>query len=217
MIPSGLLFLISAIMMLSFLMLTQTHIINLVKLLITQNVILTFYLLLKALESPSLELFFSVTLTLIIKVIALPWLLWKLTHYLQLVARIEPIINKPTLLFSGIVVAIFAFELSHQIEPLLGVSTVIGFSLTLANAFLAVLIVLFRRKAISQVIGLLVMENSIFLLAATLTSGFPWLIELGIGFDVLIGFMIFAIFLMRIRATHGSLQTHFLESLKERV
>jgi len=79
------------------------------------------------------------------------------------------------------------------------------------------LLVIVRRKAVTQVIGLLVLENSIFILAAALSTGFPWLIELGMSFDVLVGFMIFTLFLMRIQREYGSLQIHNFEKLKERV
>ncbi|PJB09765.1 MAG: formate hydrogenlyase, partial [Gammaproteobacteria bacterium CG_4_9_14_3_um_filter_38_9] len=53
--------------------------------------------------------------------------------------------------------------------------------------------------------------------SATLNIGFPWLVELGMGFDILIGFMIFGLFLLRIHTTHGSLHLKNLEKLKEKL
>lgn len=214
MIQSGFLFLVSLIVMISFLMLMQTHLINLVKLLIVQNIILTGYIFWEALIYANLYL--SFTITFILKVILLPWLLWKLVGYLKLTDHAEPLVHKPALQMLGILLVIFAVLLSHQIESSIGKEAIVEFSLALANSLLALALIIFRRKAISQVIGLLVLENSIFLLSATLTSGFPWLIELGMGFDVLIGFMIFSLFLLRIRTTYGSLQIQYLEKLKER-
>ena len=214
---SLLLFLISMMVMLSFLMLMQIHVINLIKLLIIQNSVLTGYLVCKAWIYPSVELQLSLLITFIIKVILLPYALWKLSRYLKLKHHAESIINKPTIQFVGILLVIFTLILSHQIERTIGQQNIVGFSLSLANSMLALLLITTRRKAISQIIGLLVMENSIFLLSATLTSGFPWLVELGMGFDILIGFMIFGLFLLRIRETHGSLHLKNLEKLKERV
>ncbi|PJB10152.1 MAG: hypothetical protein CO120_06375, partial [Gammaproteobacteria bacterium CG_4_9_14_3_um_filter_38_9] len=182
---SVLLFLISIMVMLSFLMLMQIHVINLIKLVIIQNIILTSYLVCKAWIYPSLELQLSLSITFIIKVILLPWALWKLAGYLKLKQHTESLINKPTLQFIGILLVIFTLILSHQIENTIGQQDIIGFSLSLANSMLAILLITSRRKAISQIIGLLVMENSIFLLSATLNIGFPWLVELGMGFDIL--------------------------------
>ncbi|PJA03015.1 MAG: hypothetical protein COX72_07360 [Gammaproteobacteria bacterium CG_4_10_14_0_2_um_filter_38_22] len=214
---SVLLFLISIMVMLSFLMLMQIHVINLIKLVIIQNIILTSYLVCKAWIYPSLELQLSLSITFIIKVILLPWALWKLAGYLKLKQHTESLINKPTLQFIGILLVIFTLILSHQIENTIGQQDIIGFSLSLANSMLAILLITSRRKAISQIIGLLVMENSIFLLSATLNIGFPWLVELGMGFDILIGFMIFGLFLLRIHTTHGSLHLKNLEKLKEKL
>jgi len=211
-----LLFLVSLMIMLSFLMLMQTRIINLVKLLIVQNIVLATYILCKALMYPSFELYLSLAITFTFKVIVLPLALWKLVKYLKLTDHIEPLMNRSTLQFIGILLVIFALLLSHKIEATIGQHDIAGFSLSLANSMLALLLIIFRQKSISQVIGLLVLENSIFLLSATLTTGFPWLVELGMGFDVLIGFMIFGLFLLRIRATYGSLHLHHLEKLKER-
>ena len=217
MMQSGLLLLISLVVMISFLMLMQTRLINLVKWLIVQNVALTLYILGKAVVYPSTELYLSLIITAIFKVILLPWLLWKLVDYLKLQQRIDPLLNKATLQIIGIFLVILVLVLSHQMEAVIGRPEITGFSLSLANSLMALLLIIFRRKAISQVIGLLVMENSIFLLSVTLTSGFPWLIELGMGFDVLIAFMIFGLFLFRIRTMYGSLQMHHLEKLKERI
>jgi len=212
---SFLLFLVSTMMMLSFLMLMQIRIINLIKLLIIQNIVLISYLIFKAIIYPKFELYLSLAMTFFIKIVILPWALWKFVNYLKLTQHIEPIMNKPTLQFIGILLVIFSLLLTYQIEPTIEKQALASFSLSLANSLLAILLILFRREAISQIIGLLVMENSIFLLSATLTTGFPWLVELGIGFDILIGFMIFGLFLFRIRTTHGSFHLEHLEKLKE--
>lgn len=214
---SLLLFFVSMMLMLSFLMLMQARIINLIKLLIIQNTVLTSYLICKAWIYPSLELQLTLIITFIIKVILLPLALWKLVNYLKLTQHTEPMINRPTLQFAGILLVIFTLILSHQIEKTIGQEDIIGFSLSLANCMLGLLLIIFRQKSISQIIGLLVIENSIFLLSATLNIEFPWLVELGMGFDILIGFMIFSLFLLRIRSTHGSFHIKNLEKLKERL
>ncbi len=217
MMQNVLFFLVSIMIMLSFLMLMQTRILNLVKLLILQNIMLSIYIVCKNPRLSTFELFLSLLITFIIKVIVLPWLLWKLVDFLKLSHRIELLPNKSTILGIGILLVIFSLLLSHQIETVVGQSAIISFSLALANTLIAMLFIVVRHKAISQVIGLLVLENSIFLLATSLTSGFPWLIELGMSFDILIGFMIFALFLTRIQITHGSLSTEHLEHLRERI
>ena len=217
MITSWSLFLMSTMLLFSTLMLIQTHISTLINTLILQNILLALYLLTKAILTPDLALLISSSITIFVKVLVLPFLLWKLTRFLQLSGRIEPIVNKPTVLILAIILILFALMLGYKTALAVNSNALASFALGIANAFVATLLITVRRKTISQVIGLLVLENSIFLLAAALSTGFPWLIELGMSFDVLMGFMIFTLFLMRIRQMHGSLQTHHLEHLKERI
>ena len=93
------LLLISLILMTSFLMLMQSRIFNLVKLLIWQNVLLALYLLLQLFSIVSAELIISLSITFLIKIVLLPWLLWQLVSYLKLSGRIDPLLNKPVLMF----------------------------------------------------------------------------------------------------------------------
>ena len=217
MINDWLLFLISIMLLCGVLMVVGTHITSVLKLLVAQNTLLAVYLLTKAIYVPNAALFVSVAITVIVKVIISPLLLWKLARFLHLSGRVEPIVNKPTLLLLTTALVFFALILSRNMLTFLPHTSAAGFSLALANAFVAMLLVIVRRKAVTQVIGLLVLENSIFILAAALSTGFPWLIELGMSFDVLVGFMIFTLFLMRIQREYGSLQIHNFEKLKERV
>jgi hydrogenase-4 component E len=217
MISDWLLFFISIMLLCSTLMVVQTHITTVIKLLIVQNVLLVGYLLIKSIQAPNSTAWISFVITSVVKVIVLPWLLLKLKYFLNLSGRIEPILNKPTLLILAAVLVLFALMLGRDMITVLPQPSIAGFSLALANAFIALLLIIVRRKTVTQIIALLVLENSIFILAAALSTDFPWLIELGMSFDVLLGVMIFALFLMRIQREYGSFQVHHIEKLKERL
>ncbi len=83
-------------------------------------------------------------------------------------------------------------------------------ALILTGAFLMVS----RRKALMQMLGLLVLENGIFLAALTTTFGMPLIIEMGILFDVLIGLLLMGIFAFRIRDTFDHLDVSRLRRLR---
>jgi hydrogenase-4 component E len=83
-------------------------------------------------------------------------------------------------------------------------------ALILTGAFLMVS----RRKALMQMLGLLVLENGIFLAALTTTFGMPLIIEMGILFDVLIGLLLMGIFAFRIRDTFEHLDVSRLRRLR---
>jgi hydrogenase-4 component E len=71
-----------------------------------------------------------------------------------------------------------------------------------------------RRKALTQVLALLSLENGIFLAAISLTYGMPMIVEVGIFFDVLVGAMVLAILVYRIRETFDSMDVSRLSRLK---
>ena len=72
-----------------------------------------------------------------------------------------------------------------------------------------------RRKAITQVLALLTVENGVMLAAVALTTyGMPLVVELGIFFDVLVAVMILGILVYRIRETFASMDISKLSQLK---
>jgi hydrogenase-4 component E len=96
-------------------------------------------------------------------------------------------------------------------------------SRTLGHNALAVAISLFligffmminRRKALTQVLALLSLENGLFLAAISLTYGMPLIVELGISFDVLVAVMVLGILVYRIRETFESMDVSKLRRLR---
>jgi hydrogenase-4 component E len=83
-------------------------------------------------------------------------------------------------------------------------------SLILTGAFLMVS----RTKALMQVLGLLVLENGIFLAALITTFGMPLVIEIGIFFDVLMGLLLMGIFTFRISDTFEHLDVSKMRKLR---
>jgi hydrogenase-4 component E len=73
-----------------------------------------------------------------------------------------------------------------------------------------------RRKAISQVLALLTVENGVMLAAVALTSyGMPLVVEFGVFFDVMVAVMVLGILIYRIRENFASMDTGKLNQLKE--
>jgi hydrogenase-4 component E len=71
-----------------------------------------------------------------------------------------------------------------------------------------------RRKALSQVIGLITMENGVYLAALVATYGLPLAVELGIFFDLLIGTLLMGVFVSRISDSFESIDIDRLRSLR---
>ena len=76
---------------------------------------------------------------------------------------------------------------------------------------LAFLTMITRRKAMSQVVGFLSMENGLFFGAMSATYGMPMIVELGVALDMLVAMLVLGVFFFQIREQFDSLDLHHLE------
>lgn len=153
-------------------------------------------------------------LTLIGKVIFLPWLLNRQVRRIDIVQEIEPLLNAPASMLLCGCFTLMGYVVARPFTSLerLGNNTLaIAITLVLTGFFL----MFNRRKAISQVLALLTVENGVMLAAVALTTyGMPLVVEFGVFFDVLIAVMILGILVYRIRETFASMDTSKLNQLK---
>jgi len=87
--------------------------------------------------------------------------------------------------------------------------------IAMASVMLSFLMMITRRKAISQVIGFLSMENGLFFAATSATYGMPMVVELGVALDVLVAMLVLGVFFFQIREQFDSLDLKNFETLKE--
>jgi len=153
-------------------------------------------------------------LTIIGKVVLLPRLLNRLVRRINITQEIEPLLNAPTsmLLCGGLTLLGYIVARPFTSLERLGNNTLaIAMTLVLTGFFL----MFNRRKAITQVLALLTVENGVMLAAVALTTyGMPLVVELGIFFDVMVAVMILGILVYRIRETFASMDTSKLSQLK---
>jgi hydrogenase-4 component E len=204
------------LLLLAFAMLTQRRILSLINLFAMQGFVLVLSTLVVAYSTHQSHLYYSALLTLALKVLLLPWILHRLIRALNVRWDVETVINIPATMLIGIVLVIFAFNLAAPISQFAGTITKSTLGIATACILLAFLMMITRRKAVSQVIGFLAMENGLFFAATSATYGMPMVVELGIALDVLVATLLFGVFFFHIRETFESLDIHHLEKLKER-
>ena len=71
-----------------------------------------------------------------------------------------------------------------------------------------------RKKAVTQLVGLLTMENGLFLSGLAITYGMPLIVEVGIFFDILVAALILGVFMFRINQTFETINMDTLRSLR---
>ncbi len=203
------------LLLIAFAMLSQRRILSLINLFALQGLILTLSIADSAWLTHQHHLYYSAALTLLLKVLLLPWLLHRLIRKLEIKWDVETLINIPTTMLIGIMLVVFAFDLALPISQLSGTILRNTLGIAMASVLLSFLMMITRRKAIPQVIGFLAMENGLFFAATSATYGMPMVVELGIALDVLVGAFIFGIFFFHIRETFDSLDIRHMEKLKE--
>jgi hydrogenase-4 component E len=203
------------VLLISFAMLSQRRVVNLVKLLAAQGALLCVATLLVAWRTGQTHLYVSALLTLALKVVFLPWLLTRLIRRLDVYWDSESIINPSGTMLIGLGIVVFSFGLAQPIAALASTATRSTIGIAVAVILLAFLTMITRRKAMSQVVGFLSMENGLFFGAMSATYGMPMIVELGIALDVLVAMLVLGVFFFQIREQFDSLDLHHLESLKE--
>jgi hydrogenase-4 component E len=203
------------LLLVSFAMLSQRRIVSLVKLLAVQGTLLCAATLLLAWRTGQHHLYLSAALTLALKVVGLPWLLHRLIRRLEVYWDTEPLINMPGTMLVGLVTVVFAFGLAQPIAELASTATRNAIGIAVAVILLAFITMITRRKAMSQVVGFLSMENGLFFGAMSATYGMPMVVELGVALDVLVAMLVLGVFFFQIREQFDSLDLHHLESLRE--
>ncbi len=150
------------------------------------------------------ELYLIALLTLLFRGLLLPYLVWRIIRRLEVAREVRVILQPSSSLVIGAFFVMFALSVSYRVAA--------GFHLELTIAVLALTVMLsikligflmlaVRHEAISQVLGLLVLENGIFLGTQILVPGMPLLIEMVVLFDLLIVVACFGV-LVRYLHTH---------------
>jgi hydrogenase-4 component E len=125
-----------------------------------------------------------------------------------------PYLNAGASLLTAGLLVLFAYLLARPWVMVSTLPTREGLPLAMALLFVSLFIIVSRRKAIAQVIGFLMLENAIALLAAVGTYGVPLLVEIGVFLDALMGFLVMQIFVYQIHETFNTIDVERLTRLK---
>ena len=150
-----------------------------------------------------------------VKGFIIPLLLTRAVSRLNVKRDTEPFLGYlPTLVFGAICTALsFAFVGRLPLTPEHQGLMIVPASIATLLAGLIVLTT--RRKAITQVIGYLVLENGIFIFGQLLTTAMPMMVEAGVLLDLLVGIFIMGIIIGHLRTEFSSVDTSRLTALKD--
>jgi hydrogenase-4 component E len=203
------------ILLTSFAMLAQRRIYGLLVIFAWQGFFLSLSTGLVAHAADIRHLYVSAMLTLALKVVALPYILYSLVKRLNIFRDVEPLVNIHATMLVGIALVIFSYHLTAPVREMSSLFTRTTLAAALSTVLLGFLMMITRKKAVTQIIGFLAMENGLFFAATSATYGMPLVVELGVALDILIAALIFGVFVFQIRTSFDSLELRDMEKLKE--
>ncbi|KCZ70699.1 hydrogenase 4 membrane component (E) [Candidatus Methanoperedens nitroreducens] len=203
---------IALILVSTFMILGSTRLYSCVRAFGIQSFLLASVAGIVAYSTGRYEIYIIALLTLVIKAAVIPYIFIYIIREIKVKREIDLYVNiSPSLIIGGVLIVI-SYYLIRSINIRTELSS-FALSASMSLVSIGLFIMISRKKAIMQMLGILIMENGLFLGAISLTHGMPLLVELGIFFDVLIGVLIMGILIFRINKTFECIDTDMLKTL----
>jgi hydrogenase-4 component E len=160
------------------------------------------------------ELYWVAAALFLLKALVIPHLLRRMEARFAAERELEPYVNTATSLVVAGLLVLFGYAIMRPLVALSLLPTRAGMPLAMGLILVSLFVVISRKKALTQVIGFLMLENGLALLAVLGTYGIPVIVELGVFLDALMGFLVMQIFVYQIHETFESIDVEQLNRLK---
>lgn len=199
----------------SFLMLGQGRLLRLIFVFALQGLLLTLTTALAAYSLDSPHLYISAMMTLILKVIFIPWMLRRQVLLMNMHRDVEALKNNTAVMLGGAGLMVFSYYVLHPIVQTSSAIMLNALAVSLSVVLLGMLLMISHRQAVAHVVGFMSIENGLFFAAIVATRGMPMVVELGVAFDVLVAAVLFGIFFFHIHTSIDSLDVDRMNRLHE--
>jgi hydrogenase-4 component E len=180
-----------------------------------QSFVLAFLSVLIAIYTDSFQLFGVGVALVIVKVVVIPRVLNRAVAKIGISRVAAPYLGTAPALIVCVLLAIIAFYVMTPIAASNPLPTADAMPLAFAGVLIGFFIMVDRRRAVTQILGFLMLENGIFLLALLTTYGVPFIVEMGVFLDVLVAVLIMEVFVYHIKDNFDSIDVGELGKLKE--
>jgi hydrogenase-4 component E len=198
----------------AFLLIVRRDLAGQVRLFAVQSVALAILAAVVAAFTRSSELAGVAFALALVKVFIIPRVLSRAVAKIGLQPAALPYLGTPaTLVVCGGLVVI-AFYVMAPVAASNPLPTAEAIPIAFAGVLIGFFVMVNRRRALTQILGFLMLENSIFLLALLATYGVPFIVEIGVFLDVLVAVLIMEVFIYRIKENFDSIEVNRLERLR---
>ena len=206
---------VTVVLLLSTLFLFRTKkIIDAVFIIAVQSAGLAAIALLMWLKTSMVHLLIAAILTLVVKTIVIPYILYYTVHKTKAQRNIERTLGQFGSIFIALMLVVIGqYVASHLSLP--GAEHGMRYlSAAIILVFLGTFTIINNKQVLMQGIGVIVIENGLFLLTQALSYGMPLVVELGIFFDLFVAVVIIASLTFKINSVFHSLNTEKMQDLR---
>ena len=197
------------------LMLWRRELAAIVRLLAVQGLLLAALAALLGAREGSRELYAVAAGVLVLKAIVLPAVLRRVLRDSGEAREAEPLVNTAASLLAAALLTLLAYAVSRPLVALAPSPATQALPVGLAVVFLGFFVLVTRRRALSQVVGFLLMDNGIAATAFLATAGVPLIVELGVSLDLLLVVLVLQVLTARMRLKFGRTDLDELRELRD--
>jgi hydrogenase-4 component E len=197
------------------LMLWRRELAAIVRLLATQGVLLAALAALLGAREGNSELYAVAAGVLVLKAVVLPGVLRRVLRDSGEAREAEPLVNTAASLLAAALLTLLAYAISRPLVALAPSPATEALPVGLAMVFLGFFVLVTRRRALSQVVGFLLLDNGIAATAFLATAGVPLIVELGVSLDLLLVVLVLQVLTARMRLKFGRTDLDELRELRD--
>ena len=214
MIPNFVILCAAGMLVTAYLMVGQQSLFTTIRLYGGQSLLLAAVAVAMAIADARPHLLVMATLTVALKGVAIPLFLMRVVDRIGIHREIEGFLSVPASLLACLGLTVAGYRVSTGFPEGAAAVTHHVLAIGLSTLLIGLFLMVTRKKAITQVLALLTVENAIFLVALGITSGMPLVVELGIFFDVILAVLVLGVLVRRIVDRFESMDVSRLSRLK---
>jgi len=202
------------LLLVSFMMLYQDRLYALLNIFALHALVLAASVAWQAHMQSAPHLFVTAGIAFVFKGIVIPVALHRMIQRLGVHREIETVIGVGPTMLAGM--GLVALSVAVMLQVTEGADPLAreDLAFALAVVLLGLLMMVTRRNAVSQVVGFMSLENGL-VLAATGAKGMPLVVEFSVAFSILIAFIVFGVFVFRIRERFDTVDVGALDRFRD--
>ncbi len=201
-------------LLMSFLLIIKNSLAAQVRMFAVQSAVLAVSAAVVAYFGGRRELFGVAVVLALVKVLVIPNVLNRAVTKIGIQRAVAPYLGTSTTLGTCALLVVIAFYVMSPVTASNRLPTADGIPLAFAGVLIGLFTTVNRRRALTQILGFLMLENGIFMIALLATYGIPLIVEIGVFLDVLVAVLILEVFVYRIKENFDSIDVKHMGALR---